>query len=278
MSESVYLIKFLVRNKIRIMQFIFLVLIIIFVCQPFTAWAALEITSPASATLTGKTVSIDPQTSTGVIGDSDHTNAIGVKVADDRAGSPGWTATLTSTHLTTRATTKLLSGSNNTVDFTGTYDGLHGVKDPTGTFKVEITTPGAVGTAVFKWWNPVGALTESVTTAASVSLSNGISVTFAAANYTEGDSWSAGVDVFPYTGLTVTPLDIYAESGSLTGVSKGSSETLSGTGATSDTKTIMTATAGNGTGIYWQDEDLSLSIHANSLSGNFTATATLTVS
>ena len=238
----------------------------------------LEITSPSSATLTGKTVSTVAQTSTGVIGDSNHTNAVGVKVADDRPGSPGWTATIQVTHFTTWATTKLLSGSNNTVDFTGTYDGLDGVLDPNGTFKVEITTGGAVGVAVFKWWDPAGNLTSTVTTAASVSLSNGITVTFAAATYVVGDSWSAGVDVFPYTGLTVTPSDIYAESGVLTGVSKGSSEALTGTGATSNAKTLMTATAGNGTGIYWQDEDLSLSIHANSLSGDFTATATLTAS
>ena len=238
----------------------------------------LEITSPSSATLTGKTVSTVAQTSTGVIGDSNHTNAVGVKVADDRPGSPGWTATIQVTHFTTWATTKLLSGSNNTVDFTGTYDGLDGVLDPNGTFKVEITTGGAVGVAVFKWWDPAGNLTSTVTTAASVSLSNGITVTFAAATYVVGDSWSAGVDVFPYTGLTVTPSDIYAESGVLTGVSKGSSEALTGTGATSNAKTLMTATAGNGTGIYWQDEDLSLSIHANSLFGDFTATATLTAS
>ncbi|TRZ50646.1 MAG: hypothetical protein D4S01_06280 [Dehalococcoidia bacterium] len=264
--------------SMRTKRFIFLILIIVILaCRPFTAQAVLSITAPTSATLTGKTVSIAAQTSTGVIGDSNNANLVGVKVSDD--GTAGWTAVMTSTHFTTRSNkTKKLAGSNATVDFTGTYDGLDGVLDPNGIFKVEITTGGAVGTAVFKWWDPAGNLTSTVTTAASVVLSNGITVNFAAATYVVGDSWSAGVDVFPYTGLTVTPSDIYAESGSLTGVSKGSSEALSGTGATSDAKTIMTATAGNGIGIYWQDEDLSLSIHANSLSGSFTATVTLTVS
>ena len=258
-------------------RFIFLILIIVILaCGPLTAQAVLVITAPASATLTGKTVSITAQTSTGVIGDSDHANLVGVKVSDD--GTAGWSAVMTSTHFTTRATTKKLAGNNATVDFTGTYDGLDGVLAPNGTFKVEITTGGAVGTAVFKWWDPAGNLTSTVTTATSVVLSNGITVNFAAATYAVDDKWSAGVDVFPYTGLTVTPSAIYAESGSLTGVSAGSSEILSGTGAASNAKTIMTATAGNGTGTYWQDEDLSLSIHANSLSGDFTATATLTVS
>ncbi|MFH1706224.1 MAG: hypothetical protein ABH867_04950, partial [Patescibacteria group bacterium] len=276
MLELIHPVKFL-RNKIKTKQFIFFVLIIIVIaCGPSAAQAVLDITAPVSATLTGKTVSIAAQTSTGVIGDSDHANLVGVKVSDD--GTAGWSAVMTSTHFTTRAITKKLAGNNATVDFTGTYDGLDGVLDPNGTFKVEITAGGAVGTAVFKWWDPAGNLTSTVTTAASVVLSNGITVTFAAATYAVGDSWSAGVDVFPYTDLTVAPSVVYAESGSLTGVSAGSSEALSGAGAASYAKTIMTATAGNGTGIYWQDEDLSLSVHANSLSGDFTATATLTVS
>ena len=261
----------------RTKRFIFSILIIVVsACGPITARAVLEITAPASATLTSKTVSIAAQNSTGVIGDSDHANTVGVKVNNDETA--GWSAVMAVTNLTTRATERTLAGSNDTVTFTGTYDGLDGVLDPNGTFKVEITTGGDVGTAVFKWWDPAGTLTEDVTTASTVTLSNGISVNFASTTYAVGDSWSAGVDVFPYTSLTVTPSDIYNESGSLDGVSKGSSETLSGTGATSNAKTLMTATAGNGVGTYWQDEDLSLSIHANSLSGDFTATATITVS
>lgn len=261
-------------------RFIFSILIIvIFACGPFTVQAVPSIIAPASATLTGKTVSIAAQTSTGVIGDSDHANLIGVKVSDD--GSAGWSAVMISTHFTTRAVHKTIidMDSDDITGFIGTYDGLDGVLDSNGTFKVEITTGGNVGTAVFKWWDPAGNLTENVTTASVNLLSNGITVDWNdAATYDIGDIFSAGVDIFPYASLTITPSDIYAESGSLTGVSAGSAGTLSGTGATSDAKTIMTATAGNGTGIYWQDEDLSLSIHANSLSGDFTATVTITVS
>lgn len=264
----------------RTKRFIFSILIIVILaCGPLTAQAVLDITAPASATLTGKTVSIAAQTSTGVIGDSDHANFIGVKVSDD--GTAGWSAVMVSTHFTTRATHKTIidTDSDGITGFTGTYDGLDGVLDPNGTFKVEITTGGAVGVAVFKWWDPAGTLTETVTTAATNLLSNGITVDWDdTKTYDVGDIFSTGVDVFPYTGLTVTPSAIYAESGSLTGVSAGSSEILSGIGAASNAKTIITATAGNGTGIYWQDEDLSLSVHANSLSGDFTATATITVS
>lgn len=87
-----------------------------------------------------------------------------------------------------------------------------------------------------------------------------------------------GVDVFPYAGLTVTPSTIYAESGTLDGVTAGSIETLVGSGVTSDAKSIMTATPGNGTGSYWQDLGLDLNIHANSMSGDFGAVVVLTVS
>ena len=132
MFESIYPIKFFARNKMRTKRFIFSILImVILACGPFTAQAALVITAPASATLTGKTVSIAAQTSTGVIGDSDHVNLVGVKVSDD--GTAGWSAVMTSTHFTTRAAFKKLAGANNTVDFTGTYDGLDGVLDPNGT-------------------------------------------------------------------------------------------------------------------------------------------------
>lgn len=255
----------------RTKQFIFLILIIVVLaCGPFTAQGVLEITSPVSATLAGKTVSITAQTSTGTIA--------GVEVSD--TGTAGWTATMTSTHFTTRAAHKTLVDvdSDDITGFTGTYDGLDGVLDPNGTFIVEITTGGAVGTAVFKWTDPAGNETAGVTTASTNTLSNGITVDWTdAATYDVGDKFSCGVDVFPYTGLYVTPSDITIVSGD-TGVSKGIAGYLTGTGATSDAKTIMTGAAGNSTGTYQQDEGLELSIHANSLSGDFTATATLTAS
>jgi len=226
----------------------------------------LSITAPATTSFTAKTVSASSQTTTGTISS--------VEVTED--GTAGWSVTFTSQHFTTTSAVKVLAGSNSTVGFTGTYDGLDGVLDPVGTFIVEITTGGAVGTAVFKWTDPAGNETTSVATTSSVVLSNGISATFAPASYVVGDKWSVGVDVFPYIGLTVTPGSITIVNGD-TGVTPGSAEALTGTGATSDAKTLMTGTSNNSTGTYRQDESLDLSIHANSLSGSFTATAILTI-
>ncbi len=237
-----------------------------------------------SANYTGKTVSITEQTDTATIGDATHTNTTGIEVKDERGSGAGWSNVMTVTHLTTRAAVKKLAGNNSTVDFTGTYDGLDGVLDPDGTFKVTIVTGGAVGTATFDWWDPAGnKVGTAVTTAATVVLSNGITVTFATATYVTSDSWSAGVDVFPYNyattkGLTATPSDIHNASGSLTGVTKGSAELMTGSAATSNSKTIMTAAVNSGFGDYFIDVGLSQTIHQNSLSGSYSATATITVS
>lgn len=241
-------------------------------------------TTATTASYTGKTVSTAEQTDTATIGNATHTDTTGIEVTDLRGTGAGWSNVMTVTNLTTRATQKTLAGSNNTVTFTGTYDGLDGVLDPNGTFKVTIVTGGAVGVATFDWWDPAGTkVGTAVTTAASVVLSNGITVNFAAATYVTDDSWSAGVDVFPYLydttkGLTATPSAIYANSGVTTGVTAGSAELMAGSAATSDAKTVMTAAVNNGSGDYFIDVDLSQTIHPNSLSGSFTSTAVITVS
>jgi len=229
----------------------------------------LTLASSASATLSGLTVLTTSQAAAGSIAN--------VSATDTRGSGAGWDVTMTSQHFTTRDTVKLLAGSNATVDFTGTYDGLDGVLDPVGTFKVKITTGGAVGTAVFQWTDPAGNVTSSVTTASTVVLSNGISATFAAATYVIDDEWSALVDTFPYTGLTVTPGATTAASGSLTGITDGTSGALTGSGTTSDAKSVVTADVNTGFGDYDQAESLSLAVHENSLAGNFTAVATITI-
>ena len=226
-----------------------------------------SITAPASASLTGKTISTSAQTTTGTIS--------GVEVIDD--GTAGWSATMTFDHFTHVASHKLLSGSNDTVTFSGTYDGTYGILDPPGTYRVEITAGGATGTAVFTWTAPDDVVTESVTTASTVVLAKGVSVDFSTATYGVGDKWSAAVDVFLYTGLTITPSTITVVSGDTGGVTAGSAETLTGTDVTSDSKTVMIGASNNSTGTYQQDESLELTAHANSLEGDFTAAATLTV-
>jgi len=236
----------------------------------------------ATASFVGKTVAIIEQTSTTTIGNTT-ADTTGIEVTDTRGTGAGWSTVMTVTHLTTRATQKTLAGLNDTVTFTGTYDGLDGVLDPNGTFKAEITTGGAVGTAVFQWWDPAGNLTSTATTSASVVLSNGITVNFAVATYVVGDSWSAGVDVFPYNysttkGLTATPSAIFVNSGVATGVTAGSAELMAGSAVTSNAKTVMTAAVNSGSGDYFIDVGLSQTIHPNSLSGSYASTATITVS
>lgn len=225
-----------------------------------------SITAPATSSLVGKTVSVSTQTATGTIS--------GVEITDD--GTAGWSATMTFTHFTHLDPHKLLAGVNDTVTFNGTYDGTYGIIDPPGIYVVEITSGGAVGIAQFKWTAPDSTVTENVTTTSTLALAKGISVNFGVATYQVGDKWSASVDVFPYTGLTVAPSTITVISGD-SGVTAGSNEVLTGTGITSDSKTLMIGDSNDSTGTYRQDEGLELNVHANSLPGSFTATAVLTV-
>ena len=230
---------------------------------------SLGLTSSASATLTGVSVSFSAATTTGSVAN--------VSVTDERGTGAGWSAVMTSEHFTATGTTRTLAGSNNTVSFTGDYDGLDGIMDPNGNFNVKITGGGAVGVAIFQWTDPAGNTETGSTTASSVSLSNGISVNFGATTYVVDDEWSANVDVFPYTGLTVTPSSITEVSGDGGGVSAGAEEILTGSGTISDSKTLMTGAANNSTGTYQQDEAMELNIHPNSLEGNFSADATITI-
>ena len=108
-------------------------------------------------------------------------------------------------------------------------------------------------------------------------MENGISVTFDAATYVTADEWVFGVDTFPYTGLTVTPGSISADSGSTTGMTAGSSGTLAGSGVTSDAKNLITTEDYRGMGDYAQTESLSLAVHANPIAGTYDATATITI-
>ena len=230
---------------------------------------ALTINDPADASFAGKNVTDAAQDSAATIS--------GLAIQDLRGTGAGWSATMTVTNLVTKSAVKKLAGNNSTVDFTGTYDGLQAAKP--GTFIVEITTGGAVETAVFSWTDPDGAVTQNVTTAASVVLSNGISVTFGAATYVIGDKWSVGVDSLVYGSLTVTPSSITVVSGQANSPDmKGSAGVMAGSAATSDAKAIMTATSNHGMGSYTIDIGLSQNIHAYPLSGSYSSTATLTVS
>jgi hypothetical protein len=235
------------------------------------------------ATFDSKSVSASEQTTTTNIGDTDSTNTTGVEVTDLRGTGVGWAATMTATNLVTQGVVKLLSGSNTTVGFTGTYTGMDAIFTTNGFYTVEITTGGSVGVAVFTWTDPIGIATTNVTTASSVALSNGINVTFDPATYAVGDKWSIAVDALRYNynttkGLTVAPGTILAISGVTNGMTAGSMTLLTGSGTTSNPVTILTAPTNAGMGDYFIDLGLSQTIHPNSFTGIYTSTVTLTVS
>jgi hypothetical protein len=223
-----------------------------------------SVTSPGSTSFTTKTVSINSQTTTATI-----------SPVEVQSGAPGWSTTLTSTHITRISPIQIVYGTNS-ITTGGTYDGTYGVSDPVKKYGVKIAAGGAVGTATYQWRVDDGTWTTPATTAATVTLEKGIQVNFSG-TYTAGDEWLFSVDVFPYTGLTVTPGDITVVSGSGTGVSKGTSQTLTGSSATSNSKTLMSAQPDYGVGTYQQPEDLNLNIRANSLNGNFQGTVTITI-
>jgi len=227
-----------------------------------------SVASSTPATLTGLTVTHAAQAATGSF-TIDPKNAIGDGAKYD--------VTMTSTNFTTIGGVQKVVGSNSTVGTSGTYDGSYGVSDPVKRYEVVVTTGGAVGTAIFKWRVDAGTWTETVTTAASVLLEKGISVTFATATYVVNDAWEFGVDVFPYTGLTVTPGTITADSGSITGMTAGSTGALSDSGTTSTAKNIIATEDYRGMGDYAQTESLSLAVHANPIAGTYNATATITI-
>lgn len=240
-------------------------------------------TTATSATFESKTVSATEQTTTTNIGDTNSANTVGIEVSDLRGTGVGWAAVMTATNLVTQGTVTTLSGSNNTVGFTGVYNGVGAIFNTSGLYTVEITTGGTVGAAIFTWTDPAGIATTSVTTASSVVLSNGVSATFAPATYIIGDKWSISVDALRYNydttkGLTVTPSAIYAVSGVTTGMTVGSATLLTGTGATSNAVTILTAATNGGMGDYFIDLGLSQTIHPNAYTGTYTSTVTLTVS
>lgn len=240
-------------------------------------------TTATSATFESKTVLATEQTTTTNIGDTDPANTTGIEVSDLRGTGVGWAATMTATNLVTQGTVVTLSGSNNTVGFTGVYNGVDAIFNTSGLYTVEITTGGAMGVALFTWTDPVGTTTPNVTTGVGVSLSNGISVYFDPATYVVGDKWSVAVDSLRYNydttkGLTVTPSAIHAVSGVTTGMTVGSATLLLGSGATSNAVTILTADTNSGMGDYFIDLGLSQTIHPNAYMGSYTSTVTLTVS
>ena len=85
----------------------------------------------------------------------------------------------------------------------------------------------------------------------------------------------SGAGTIPVTNLDVTPGDITAVgNSSLTGVSKGSQHTFTGT---SDPASLAVATSSNGRGRYNQDEIMALFVDISTAPGTYNATSTVTI-
>ncbi len=199
-----------------------------------------------------------------------------INVINTRGVAAEWAITINVTNMTQRGASTKIFGDNDTVNFTGAYTGIT-APHTYGKYTAEITTSGQVGTAIFKWTDPAGTETTGVSTASSVILNNGITINFNPSAYAVSDKWILRVDSLSYTNLTLTPGSITTNFGD-SNITPGSSGTFSGIGITSNARTLLSATAGNGEGSYTQIPGLSQSVHANTLNGTFQGTITLTVS
>jgi hypothetical protein len=234
---------------------------------------SLSISSDASVTLTGQTVTTSNQTSTGTVA---------VTASDLRGSGAGFTASVTATNITFTGATVNTSGTSpsSRMGFSGTYTGVVAPINSNGggRFRTEITTAGALdGTCKFKWLDPAESLTSNVSCAATVSLSSGITATFTGSQ-TLGDAVSLIVGAHAYAANTATPASLSAVNGSsTTGVALGSGSTFSGSGVTSSANSALVAEAGAGLGSYTLNLGLSQVVKRNSVAGLHTGTLTLTI-
>ncbi len=222
---------------------------------------SLQITSLPNATLTPLSVNAaSAQTSTGSLGT--------LTVTDSRGTGAGWSTTVTATNFTGVSPVTRISGSNSTVTSSGTFTGSSG-----GIYTMTIVNGGSAGVATFS----VSGLESQTTTLTGSNVSvgtKGVKLTFGAAGYISGDSWTVRGDVIPVTGLTITPKTITTISGSSTGVTAGPAHLFSGE---SDPSTIFVASSGNGMGSYSQNPDLSLLVPVNTMANVYTSTITETI-
>jgi len=226
---------------------------------------SLSLTDPGAITFTAQTIGV----ANGSI-----SSTPSIAASDTRGSLAGWTITAASTSFVRTGTAVDVSGTTPTarMGFSGTYDCTVGpaASSGAGRYRTEITTGGAVGTAVFKWLNAFTTETTDVTTAATVSLDSGISATFTGTQVL-GDVVALPVGcAVPKIQQSITPASLSSVSGSTSGISLGAVADLSAT------RTIFTAEAGSGNGDYDFNLAIALTILKNSLAGEHTATLTLT--
>ncbi len=233
----------------------------------------LSISAPSNIVMTGKTVSLYDQTTTGT---NDDTTYAKFKVTDTRGTLAGWTFTGSSTALTRTGSAVSVSGSTPTarMGFSGTYTcgTIPESSNGAGKYKVTIAAAGAVGVATFTWLKPDGTTGgTAVTTASSVLLDSGVSATFTGTQVLS-DAVALPVGcASPLAQQAVTPSSLVASSTASTGVSLGAG------GALTSTRTIITAEAGSGHGEYRATGNFAFTILKNALAGAHATTFTVTI-
>lgn len=250
---------------------------------------ALTITSPGSSALGGTNVVPSTQTMTGTVNLS--INAVGTVT--------GWSVTLTSAHLGLGGSDvkkrKTASGGGSTsavgdVTVTGTYNGLNpqggysGTGSvPAGEFIIVVATVAGspAKPATVNITDPDGTTTNGAAVSGNAHTFNGLTVTYGGTDvFAVGDEFRLRVDAFPYTQYTDTPSNLVGTGvipSSTNGMTLGSATTMSGSGATSNPFTTLSATALNGLGTYTYTDNVSWTAHANALQGSYTATLTYTI-
>lgn len=238
---------------------------------------SLNVTAPpGNSALQQVPTGFSPQTTTGVISN--------LRIDDNRGTAVGWTVSANMQHLT--YTKNPQPGQNNSSPLiinNNRYDGTCGVTYPVTTYTITISTGGTIGTARYSVNG--GCPGETLQTDVLTTLSNnavgsrGITIDFPSGTYYVNDKWTIGVDVFPYTDMTIIPQSpTVAEPGSdLTGITPATSGIFTGTSTTSNSRTVLQADSGKGMGSFFQNINLSLIIHPNSYAGSFTGTITFTI-
>jgi hypothetical protein len=230
-----------------------------------------SVSADASANFSALAVSTSTQTAT---------TSFAINPSNLVGDGASYSVTMAVTNLTTIGGVQTVAGSNDTLTAGGTYDGTYGVATSVVRYDVKIVTGGALGAAEYQWryssstdsdWS------DEATTGTGLALEKGVTVTFGSVTYVIDDEWQFGVDVLPYTDLTVAPGSPSANSGDTTGMTAGSSGAFSGTGVTSTAKALLTTEYYRGMGDFAQSESLSQSVHMNPIAGSYGATATITI-
>lgn len=158
-----------------------------------------------------------------------------IQMTDTRSNTDvGWSVNILCSDFVAINQPVLNKGYNNTVTSGGEY-----TDSQEGIYTIIITTPGDTGTAKFA---VTGLETSSGVTGTNIPIgTRGVTVSFAPAQYTTGDSWTIRIDTIPVSNLTITPQDLTSLSGVRGNARLGTTHTFVNN---SDPATLITVPGG----------------------------------